>query len=101
MQVFISYSRTDGEFAERIRDQIRSMGYDTWRDLDNIRKGQHWDDAIDQGLNRSEVVVGVLSPESVTSSNVKNEWAWALANDRPLVLLFYRPCAIPHRYVRI
>ena len=101
MQIFISYSRADSDFAERLQDRIRALNYKTWRDVDNIRQGENWDDAIDRGLNRSDVVVGVLSPSSVASTSVKNEWAWALANERPLILLFYQPCAIPHRYVRI
>lgn len=101
MKVFISYSQTDAEFSDRLRDSIRAMSHDTWRDVDDIPKGANWDDAIDVGLRTCDVVVGVLSPDSVASDNVKNEWAWSLSNRKPLILLLHRPCAIPHRYVRI
>jgi hypothetical protein len=46
-------------------------------------------------------VVGLLSPDAVASRNVKNEWDWALQNDKQLILLKTRPCVIPHRYVSI
>ena len=43
----------------------------------------------------------MLSPDSVASRNVKNEWDWAIANERPLILIQIAPCVIPHRYVSI
>lgn len=45
-------------------------------------------------------MIGILSPDAIASQNVKNEWAWAIDNNRPLILLLYKQCQIPHRYSR-
>jgi hypothetical protein len=100
-RVFISYQRADGEFARRIREHLVAAGVHTWMDQFDIPVGAYWPDEIDKGLSSSDIVVGILSPDAVESRNVKNEWDWAIQNDKPLLLLQYRPCAVPHRYVSI
>jgi pimeloyl-ACP methyl ester carboxylesterase len=70
-------------------------------DLFDIAVGAYWPDAVDEGLTSSDHVVGILSPDAVASRNVKNEWDWALANGKPLLLLQIKPCSIPHRYVSL
>jgi pimeloyl-ACP methyl ester carboxylesterase len=100
-QVFISYHRADLGVAERLRAHLVSKGVKTWMDHYDIPAGAYWPDEIDRGLNQSQLVVGLLSPDAVASRNVKNEWDWALQNDKQLILLMTRPCVIPHRYVSI
>src|SRR5689334_16297072 len=101
MRIFISYSHEDGDFTRRLRDRLRGWQYETWLDSDDIPRGAYWPDAIDAGLRNADIVVGVMTPDSVASRNVKNEWDWALANGKPLLLLLLRTCEIPHRYVSI
>ena len=67
----------------------------------DIPVGAYWPDAIDEALAASDVVIGLLSPDAVASRNVKNEWDWALQNDKRLLLVLVRPCVIPHRYVSL
>ena len=100
-RVFISYNREDSLFAQRVRDHVRTLGLETWLDVDDIPKGVYWPDAVDEGLRASDVVVGVMTPESVASRNVKNEWDWALDNDKPLLLLRLREAPVPHRYISL
>jgi hypothetical protein len=110
-RVFISYKREDVEFAKKLREFILTQGFDTWMDIFNIPKGvdpDHniigWDDAIDKGLRNSDVVLGVMTPESVASPNVLNEWGWSLSNKRPFILVRLRDVRsqdIPHRYIRV
>jgi pimeloyl-ACP methyl ester carboxylesterase len=100
-QVFISYQRGDEAFARQVREHLVAAGVETWMDQHDIPVGAYWPDEIDKGLAASDVVVGVLSPDSADSRNVKNEWDWAIANSKRLVLLMVRPCVIPHRYISI
>jgi hypothetical protein len=110
-RVFISYKREDVEFAKKLREFILNQGFDAWMDIFNIPKGvdpDHniigWDDAIDKGLRNSDVVLGVMTPESVASPNVLNEWGWSLSNKRPFILVRLRDVHnqdIPHRYIRV
>src|SRR5262245_60801565 len=100
-QVFISYHRADLVVAEQVRARLVATGIKTWMDHYDIPAGAYWPDEIDQGLNASDLIVGLLSPDSVGSRNVKNEWDWAIQNDKALILLMTRPCVIPHRYIAI
>jgi len=100
-QVFISYQRTDGDFAREVREHLTAHGVQTWMDQYDIPVGAYWPDEIDKGLADSDIVVGILSPDAVASRNVKNEWDWALARDRRLLLLMMRPTDVPHRYISI
>ena len=100
-QVFISYQRTDGDFAREIREHLVAHGVQTWMDQFDIPVGAYWPDEIDKGLNASQIVIGVLSPDAIGSRNVKNEWDWAIANGKRLVLLQIQPCNVPHRYISI
>ena len=99
--VFISYHRSDAEIARRIRDDLTLRGAATWMDEFDIPPGAYWPDEIDKALASCTAVVGVLSPEAIASRNVKNEWDWALFNDRPLLLVLVHPCTVPHRYISL
>jgi pimeloyl-ACP methyl ester carboxylesterase len=100
-QIFISYQRTDSDFARQVRAHLAAAGVRTWMDEYDIPVGAYWPDEIDKGLTGSEIVVGILSPDAMTSRNVKNEWDWAIQNDKRLLLLQVVPTVIPHRYVSI
>lgn len=99
--IFISYHRSDAGVARQVREYFSTRGVATWMDEFDIPAGAYWPDEIDKGLEDSHTVVGLVSPDSIASRNVKNEWDWALENARPLVLLLLRPCTIPHRYISI
>jgi pimeloyl-ACP methyl ester carboxylesterase len=100
-QVFISYQRSDGDFATRVREHLVAHGARTWMDQYDIPVGAYWPDEIDKGLTTSDVVIGVLSPDALASRNVKNEWDWAIANDKRLLLVRVLPCSVPHRYISL
>ncbi len=100
-QVFISYQRTDGDFARQVRAHLAAAGVATWMDEYDIPAGAYWPDEIDTGLAASGIVIGILSPDAVESRNVKNEWDWALQHGKRLLLMMTRPTDIPHRYVSI
>ena len=69
-QVFISYQRTDEPLARQVREHLVANGVKTWMDQYDIPVGAYWPDEIDKGLAESDIVVGVLSPDSVESRNV-------------------------------
>lgn len=101
--VFISYTRRtdyDKQFAERLRTWLLKSGFDVWMDVHDIPSGAHWDSEIDKALRAADVVLGLVSPASVESDNVKNEWAWALDKGK-LQLALLAPADIPHRFIRI
>ncbi|HUG14944.1 MAG TPA: AAA family ATPase [Thermomicrobiales bacterium] len=100
-RVFISYERANAPVARDVREHLVAHGVATWMDQFDIPVGAYWPDEIDKGLAGCDVVIGVLTPAAVASRNVKNEWDWAIAHDRLLVLLQTQACDVPHRYISL
>ena len=98
-KIFLSYSREDVAFARELRDWLIEQGHTPWMDLFDIPAGARWPTEIDRALRSSDVIIGLMSPAGVASENVMNEWDWAIASDRRLVLLLIEPCEIPFHYV--
>ena len=72
-RVFISYSRQNLTFAERLARDLDDAGFDVWLDVRQIKGGQEWRDAIFTGINQAEIVVVCLSPSAVESEWVRRE----------------------------
>ena len=73
-KIFVSYSRQDSsDFAIRLYKDLKSKGLNIWLDQFEIQPGEFWDDEIDKALKSCGQLLIILSPESVTSENVKNE----------------------------
>ncbi|KAB2904729.1 MAG: toll/interleukin-1 receptor domain-containing protein [Anaerolineae bacterium] len=100
-KIFLSYRRENVDFAEFIRKELQQWGYQVWMDIYDIPKGAYWPDAIDEALKDTDIVVGVMSPDAMSSRNVKNEWDWALVNEKPLLLLLLHDTQIPMNYISI
>ncbi|MCU0465438.1 MAG: toll/interleukin-1 receptor domain-containing protein, partial [Anaerolineae bacterium] len=97
--VFISYDREDQAHAEKLWIQLGEWGFDRWLDVKDIPKGisrdsSDWIEAIDQGLKKSQVVIGLVSPDSLANKNVQTEWNLAQRYNCRLLLLGLRPFKI-------
>ncbi|HUG13596.1 MAG TPA: AAA family ATPase, partial [Thermomicrobiales bacterium] len=97
--VFISYARDNVGFARDLRERLLALGRRPWMDIFDISPGARWPTEIDRALRGAGVVVGLMSPAALASENVMNEWDWAIANERRLILLLIEPCEIPFHYV--
>ncbi len=94
-QVFISYKSQERVFAVALRDQLQAWHYSTWIDIDNIPPGTYFRDAIQNGLETSDVVIGVITPDATSSREVLTEWDFAL-NYRRFIPLLYRESRLPY-----
>jgi hypothetical protein len=101
MSVFISYSRTDSEFVDLLQRLLVSKGYDAWLDRRNIDVGSRWDNAVEQAIQSRTYMIVVLSPESVASQNVSDEWNYALDEDKTIIPVYYHACTIPMSLRRV
>lgn len=73
-QVFISYSRTDKEFVQRLAADLERAGIDVWWDLTDIQGSDVWERKIDEGLRTSQYFIVVLTPASLESRWVRREY---------------------------
>ena len=63
--VFISYAREDQQMAERIFNDLTSVGARPWLDIKNLKPGQRWDNEIKRAISGSNYCVVLLSSKSL------------------------------------
>ena len=83
--IFISYSRQDCDFVDKLITELAEQDFNTWRDTDNIGGGAAWRAAISRAIRNCEAFLVVLSPQSVASKNVVKELSLADEHRRPIV----------------
>jgi basic membrane protein A len=94
-QVFISYSRKDLEFVQRLTQDLQSAGLDVWYDLSGLEVGTHWGREIQEAIQKSQFIIIVLSPDSVKSEWVEREFIYASNRKLKVIPLIYKPCELP------
>ncbi len=92
---FFSYSRDDSEFALRLAEDLKAAGANVWLDQLDIAPGQRWARAVQDALNSCQRLLVILSPSSVSSTNVEDEVAFALEEHKTVIPVFYRDCKVP------
>ena len=97
-QVFISYSRRDLAFVEGLAADLKASGLDVWYDLSGLGGGSRWSREIEKAIRDSQYVLVVLSPDSVVSKWVEEEFLYASELEKKIIPLFYKPCALPFGY---
>ncbi len=90
-EVFISYSRTDGDFARELNNRLQLNGHTTWFDQESIPAGasDFWEQ-IQRGIRASNNFVFIISPESILSEYCKQEVDFAQGNGKRIITLNYR-----------
>jgi WD40 repeat protein len=92
--VFISYSRKDGvAAAHRLREVLTGAGCEVWLDTERIRGGSSWSKAIEEALDRCDVLVAVLSEGSYVSEICRAEQMWALREGKRVIPVLAIPAA--------
>lgn len=64
-QIFISYARPDQEWAGELYEWLKRAGFNVWIDFMKLKPGQKWDYEISLALNKSSIVIVLLSYNSV------------------------------------
>ena len=98
---FFSYSRTDSAFVMKLANDLRDAGADIWVDVTDIKPGEDWAASIEAALNAAPRMIVLLTPESVASSNVRDEISYALNKRKTVIPLLIKECAIPLRIISL
>ena len=98
--IFISYSRVNSDFAVRLAKDLDLAGINAWIDQSDIPTGSRWDDTLEKAIDDSSVFLILLSPESASSENVKDEIGYAIDNGKRILPVMIKPCVIPLRLRR-
>lgn len=94
-QVFISYSRKDIEFVDRLANDLKAAGFEVWYDLSGLEAGTRWGSEIQKAIQASQYFLVVLSPNSIVSDWVEKEYLFASEQELKIIPLMYRSCSLP------
>ena len=80
MQVFISHSQSDSLLAAQVSEELQKTGLKVWDAQFNLLPGDNWAAQVGRALEESDAMVVLLTPNSISSSHVKAEMAYALGS---------------------
>jgi len=98
---FFSYSREDSDFALKLAGDLKAARASVWLDQLDIRPGDRWDRTVEEALTNCPRMLVILSPASVSSTNVMDEVSFALEERKTVIPVMYRDCTVPFRLRRV
>jgi TIR domain/WD domain, G-beta repeat len=89
-KVFISYSRKDMAFADRLEAEMTARGFAPLIDRTEIYAFEDWWRRIQGLVSQADIIVFVLSPDAVASDVCRREIAFAASLNKRLAPIVYR-----------
>jgi len=83
--VFISYSRKDIQFAQRIHQELEARDREPWVDWQDIPPTAEWLDEVYAGIQAADTFLFIISPDSVVSEICILEIEHAVQHGKRLV----------------
>jgi WD40 repeat protein len=90
LDVFISYSRVESDFARRLNEALQIQGKRTWFDQESIASGTDFQQEIYRGIETSDHFLFILSPEAVRSPYCADEVEYARKLNKRVVTVLHR-----------
>src|SRR6202795_258892 len=89
-KIFISYSRKDMAFADRLEAELKARGFEPLIDRNEIYAFEDWWKRIEALIGRADTVVFVLSPDAVKSDVALKEIEYAATLNKRFAPIVYR-----------
>jgi WD40 repeat protein len=90
LEIFISYSRADSDFARKLNEELQSYGKTTWFDQESIPPGSDFQQEIYQGIESSDNFLFIISPRSVNSPYCASEVEYARKLNKRFVTVLHK-----------
>jgi TIR domain len=103
-KIFISYSRADMAFADRLETALTARGFEPLIDRTEIYAFEDWWERIKNLIGSADTIVFVLSPDSVASEVCTKEVAYATSLNKrfaPIVCRRVEDSAVPEALRRL
>src|ERR1700726_1930934 len=103
-RIFISYSRKDMAFVDRLEPALKTRGFEPLIDRTEIYAFEDWWKRIEALITRADAVVFVLSPDAVVSDVALKEIAFAASLNKrfaPIVCRAVDDKAVPEALRRL
>jgi WD40 repeat protein len=88
--LFLSYSRRDEPFVERLREALGKRDRDVWLDREDIGPAVEWRREIELGIEGADVFAFVISPDALRSEPCRREREYAVTKNKRIVPLLRR-----------
>jgi hypothetical protein len=98
--LFISYSRADQAYVERLAAHLEAHGLTVWWDY-HVDPGESFGPRIKKAIDECAAVVPVLTPDSATSRWVEREITYADEKRKAMFPLLLRGCDPPINLVGV
>jgi len=102
--VFISYSRRDKVFTQKLYEALTAANRIVWADWESIPAASDWDAEIKQGIQETNSVLFVLSPEWIKSNECRKELVYAVEMGKRLLPILWEnvdPKEVPPELAKI
>src|SRR5215472_2900764 len=90
-KIFISYSRKDAAFADRLDEALQARDFHPLIDRTDIYLFEDWEQRIQSLIVQADTIVSVLSPDYVSSDTCKKEVEFAASRNKRFAPIEYRP----------
>ncbi|MBZ0290037.1 MAG: TIR domain-containing protein, partial [Anaerolineae bacterium] len=87
---FISYSRRDKAFVQRLFQELEKSSKQVWVDWEDIPLTADWWKEIEEGIEEADAFICVISPDYVRSDVCYREIEHAVKNFKRFVPILYR-----------
>lgn len=96
-RIFISYSSLDKDFVDQLYDRLRVSGHHVWLNTESIPKGEHWHDELIKGLAETDILILIISPDSIKSKWVQEEWKTFSNMQKTVLPILLRDSKVPRK----
>jgi WD40 repeat protein len=92
LRIFISYAHRDGAtLAVRLHRDLTAAAFEVWLDTARLHGGDTWTLEIEQAIDRSQVVLALLTPASYTSGICRAEQLRSLRQGKCVIPILAAP----------
>ncbi|MBT31101.1 MAG: hypothetical protein CMO01_15705 [Thalassobius sp.] len=89
VEVFISYSRSDSDFARKLNEYLQLNGKTTWFDQEYISAGTDFKEEIFKGIKEADNLLFIITPHSIRSPYCAEEVEYAVRLNKRIITVFY------------
>ncbi|MBD2498773.1 TIR domain-containing protein [Nostoc sp. FACHB-280] len=90
LDLFISYSLADSDFARKLNDTLQIQNKTTWFDQESIASGTDFEQEIYKGIESANNFLFIISPDSINSPDCQNQLEYAVSLHKRIVTVLYR-----------
>lgn len=87
---FISYSRRDKAFVQKLNDSLDASGIHAWVDWEGIELASDWMQTITTAIQGADAFIFIISPDSLKSKVCAEELELALKFNKKLIPVLHR-----------